>query len=54
MPSQEAQIIVVEASSVNYVTLSLLLVLVIIFVLKTVIKNYQLKKINENLVEVNA
>jgi hypothetical protein len=54
MASQEAQIIVVETPAVNYVNLALLLVLIIIFVLKTVIKNYQLKKINENLVEVNA
>lgn len=54
MGSADPQIVVVESSSVNYVTLVIVSLIFLFLFIKIFIKSYIFKKFKEGLAEVNA
>jgi len=54
MTSNDPQIVIVESSSINYVTLVIVSLIFLFLFIKIFIKSYLYKKFKEGLAEVNA
>lgn len=54
MTSVDPQIVIVESSSINYITLVIVSLIFLFLFLKIFIKSYLYKKFKEGLAEVNA